>query len=199
MSGKENESGKGIPTSDDNLHSEYSAVVGYHTALVQSRFTIAGLYSAALALLLTVEFKAETSLNAKLGIAAIGFVLTLCLWILELRSRALLSAVHKRGAQIERESWGLGGEKWYKGFFSLQVKKAPEGAEKEKNQNIPKEPPPADPVKVSLFFRRDPFAFPPNIALWITHSRGLDLLYLSGTLAWICLLLRRIIQYFFLR
>jgi hypothetical protein len=195
MSGKENEAGKGIPTNVGGLDSEYSAVVGYHTALVQSRFTIAGLYSAALALLLTVEFKAETSLNAKLGIAAIGFVLTLCLWILELRSRSLLSAVHKRGTQIERESWGLGGEKWYHGFFSLQVKKAPEGSEKEKNPNIPKEPPPADPVELSLFFRRKPFTFPPNIALWVTHSRGLDLLYLSGTLIWIILVVRRIIQY----
>ena len=53
----------GVLTARMMRHS--SAVVSYHTAIVQSRFTIAGLYSAAFAVLSTLEFSTTASLLAR--------------------------------------------------------------------------------------------------------------------------------------
>ena len=166
----------------DGLKAEYDAVVSYHTAIVQSRFTIAGLYSAAFAVLSTLEFSTTASLLAKLGVAASGIWITICVWILELRGRSLYTAIAARGIEIERHYWGVDGPNYYKGFFSLQYKRPP--AEGESAERIPSVPPEPDPVFVSMFFRLKPFRLSSPISLWITQSRGLDLLYFGGLSVW---------------
>jgi len=95
-----------------------------------------------------------------------------------------------RGIEIERGPWGLGGANWYRGFFSLQYKRAP--SEAEQAPEIPATPPPPDPVSVSFFFRLKPFDLSPTVSLWFTHSRGLDLLYLGGAMVWMFLVVWRI-------
>jgi hypothetical protein len=163
----------------DEARAEHGACVDYHTALVNSRFTIAGLYVAAMGFIATAVFKPDITWDFRAAVSLLACWLSICLWILELRSRALFTNIAHRGIQIERAHWGLVGENLMAGFFSRQHKLPADGVE----ETPPDQPRRATPDPVSIAFRPGK----PLSRRWsslISHSMGLDLLYSGGLMFW---------------
>lgn len=164
----------------ENTRTEYEAVVEYHGSTVSSRFTIAGLYLAAMAFVASAVFAANATWLARAGGSILAWWITGCVWILELRSRALYTNLAHRGIEIEHRHWHLVGEMWYDGFFSRQYKEEPK-AEMDKT-NVPDQPGRDRPrvlgVKLS-----------DRASCIITHSWGFDLLYAGSWAFWTALLL----------
>jgi hypothetical protein len=163
-----------------NLRTEYAAIEAYHRALVHYRFIIVGAYFAG------VSFLAKAAIEAppRLSIWACGFamLITLSAWMLEIRTRVLYRKVALRGEQIEHEFWGHAGKEWYQGLWSSQYKTKP----------------PAEITDVPSMEAHDP-AFvsfigklPAGIAIHLSHSKALDILYLGCMLAWAKLWLERL-------
>ena len=121
----------------EDTRCEYEAVVGYHSSLVNSRFTIAGLYVAAIGFLASAVLTNSTWFTRVVA-SALAWWLTACLWILELRSRSLYWNLAHRGIDIEHRHWGLVAEQWYDGFFSRQYKEPP--VKVEDKPNVPELP-----------------------------------------------------------
>lgn len=174
------------PHLDPSIHygreeaiAEHRACVDYHTALVNSRFTIAGLYVAAAGFVAGAAFKDEITWDFRAGISLLATWLTLCLWILELRSRALFTNLAQRGIEIERSIWGLTGERAMVGFFTRQHKPPI----LTKASSSPDAPRRSDPDPVVLAFRPES-ALPTFLAKLVSHSMGLDLLYAGGLVFW---------------
>jgi hypothetical protein len=158
----------------DDVRAEYAAVVGYHTALVIARFTIAGLLTGSSAFLAVAATAAERPPIVKVLCGGFAVWITLCTWLLELRTRTLYRSLSSRGIEIEREEWGLHDARWNKGFFSRQYKmdpanKTPDVAEK----------PEYDPVKVFGI------EFPTWVGRRVLHSNAFDLLYGGAGLLWL--------------
>lgn len=109
----------------DDVQSEYAAIVEYHGSTVSSRFTIAGLYVAAIGFIASAVLEKDTTWGARAMGSLLALWLTACLWVLELRSRALYTNLAHRGIDIEHRRWGLVGREWYAGFFSRQYKEPP--------------------------------------------------------------------------
>lgn len=144
----------------ENILAEYSAIVKYHGLMVSSRFTIAGLYIAAIALVASkVVFEDIDWLVRALG-SLLACWFTVCVWILELRSRSLYTNIAHRGIDIEHREFGLNGSFWYEGFFSRQYKEE------------------VDRPKIAWMKKR----LSARDSARITHSWGFDLLY-GGSLA----------------
>lgn len=101
----------------EDVRTEYQAVAQYMNNLVTFRFTALGFYLAA------IGFIAGKDTNASAAALLIG--ITVAVWIIDLRNRALIASVSGRGVQIEREEWGLRGTRTYDGFFSRMVKTIP--------------------------------------------------------------------------
>jgi hypothetical protein len=156
----------------EDIRAEYAAIVSYHNALVTARFTVAGLLIAGSGFLASAVFKTELSFAAKTAGATLAMWLSLCVWVLELRSRALYRNIALRGVQIEHEKWSLVGSEWQDGFFSRQYK------------TIPGEQSPAGPSSIDI-----PTVFgyrlPQRLARLITHSAGFDLLYGGSAVFWL--------------
>ena len=147
---------KGIDEQDEeNLRTEYSAICANLNQLASFRFTLVGFYVAAIGLI------SSGSLGNDKYILLLW--LSFCFWILELRNRGLHSNMAGRGAQIERDYWGYRGRRAYEPFISHWSRKKPPN---DKNAG---EPPPIDDIRV-LFF---------NIKLPVSHTTGLDLLFLG--------------------
>ncbi len=173
----------------ENLRTEYAAVHEYHGQLVNSRFTIAGLYVAAIGFLAGAVLGRDTAWPARASGSVFALWLTLCLWILELRSRALFENIAHRAIEIEHRHWGLTGRDWYAGLFSRQYKL----------------PPPTTPISDDLPRRREPdrprlgwSQTPMSVRMsrFISHSLGLDLLYAGSGVFWIALLLVSVFRMF---
>jgi hypothetical protein len=163
-------------TSED-VRAEYSAVVSYHTALVSTRFTIAGLYVAAAGFVASAVFNKDVTWVGRAAASGLACWLTLCLWMLELRSRALYTNLAHRGIDIEHNYWKLLGNDWYQGFFSRQYKEPP--STKEGNGTPQRD----DPDQPTLGWSKQPL--PKLLSRWISHSMGLDLLYAGVGLFWL--------------
>jgi hypothetical protein len=165
--------------SADEARAEHRACVDYHTALVNSRFTIAGLYVAAMGFIAAAVFKPDITWDFRAAISLLACWLSVCLWILELRSRALFTNVAHRGVEIERTHWGLTGENLMVGFFSRQHKlPACESLSTPPDQHWRK-----DPDLVTIAFRpRKPLS--KRLSSLVSHSMGLDLLYSGGLAFW---------------
>lgn len=166
------------PETAENLRMEYSAVVNYHGDLVKSRFTIAGFFVAAIGFLASVVFKDETTPAVQVICSLFGCWITLCVWILELRSRALYNRVAHRGIDIEHHCWGLMEDKWYEGFFSRQYKEEPKSNADTKS--IPPKPTYDCP---KLGWSKKPMS--ESLSKYISHSLGFDLLYAGSGLFWL--------------
>jgi len=157
----------------EEARAEYSACVGYHTALVNTRFTILGLYIAAMAFIAGAVFTPDISLDFRAAISLLACLLTVCVWILELRSHSLVTDIAYRGTEIERNYWKLNGENSNSGFFSRQHK-LPEETSSE----------------ASLKVNHDlPVAFEPDkqrakVTKYISHKFALNLLYGGCLLFW---------------
>ena len=89
-------------------------------------------------------------------------LVTISVWILELRTRHLLAILNKRGRGIERDQWGLTGAEHYSGFFSRQTR-IPDEIRKEHEREHH--------YSIVFFSSR---VIPRWLALRITHSFGLD-------------------------
>jgi len=166
----------------DDVRSEYSAIVGYHGSTVSSRFTISGLYVAAIGLIAAAVFKKEVTWEVRAVGSLLAWWLTMCLWILELRSRALYTNLAHRGIDIEHWKWGLVGKDWYAGFFSRQYKEAPtKSAEAANVPNIPT----WDRPKIA--WMKQPLS--EKVSRYISHSWGFDLLYAGSWAFWFAVLL----------
>jgi len=157
-------------TDSDDLRSVYEALSGLHDTIVGSRFAVAGLYMAALAFLVSTLPENETAaLVPTSGIATLGLVLTLALWVLEIRNVCLLENLDEQGRSIEatfriKEDLGL---------FRL-------------THDQPKGP------KLPLLRCRLPYrGKAKQISSWLfSHSTGLSLVYLLGGCFWCWVLWR---------
>ncbi len=159
----------------DDLRAEYNAVVSYHTALVVGRFTIAGLLTGGSVFLAAAALSADRSPALKAFCGAFAAWLTLCVWILELRSRALYRSIARRGMQIEHGQWGLTGKHWYAGFFSRQYNDEPPA-------DYAGDATPSKPEQdVTTVFGRP---LPTKLTKWVTHSMGFDFLYACAVIFW---------------
>lgn len=168
------------PSDAENIRQEYSAVVGYHGALVSSRFTIAGLYVAAIGFLAGAVLAKDATWAARAGGSALACWLTLSLWILELRSRALFSNIAYRGVDIEHNHWKLVEEKWYDGFFSRQYKEPPNY--EQDNEALARR---LEPDRPRFGWSKKPISI--TLSKYISHSMGLDLLYAGSGAFWLVL------------
>ena len=102
-------------TSTDAIKAAYAAIVAYHNSLVQTRFTITGLFLAANGLLAGGLFQTGASELPKFAIPVFGLALAIICWFLEVRTYQLLENLGKRGLDLEDH---LGLQKTH-GFFSL--------------------------------------------------------------------------------
>lgn len=162
----------------DEIRAEHRACVDYHTALGHSRFTVVGLYVAAMGFIASVLFRADTAWDFRAASSLLACLITFCLWVIELRTRALFTNIAYRGIEIERRYWGLVGKDLCSGFFSRQYK-LPEDF---REPNLPDEPRRSDPDCPRFGWGTQ---LSKSLSRYVSHSMGLDMLYGSGLLFWI--------------
>ena len=105
-----------LPRAKESLLSMHAALVAYHNTIVGTRFTVALLYFAASAFLMTVLGQGWARGVPSVYVALPGVLLSIALWCAEVRNACLLENVTERGRYIEER--GLqDAEGW--GFFSL--------------------------------------------------------------------------------
>jgi hypothetical protein len=143
----------------------FQGIVHSHNALVQTRFTIAGLYLAATGFLANSWFGGLGREEFYYPIPILGLVLTLVSWLLEMRTFQMLSGLQARGRLIEGKL-KVDSEL---GLFSLMA---------------------SHPVPPRLPLIRLKLPHWNLIRYVISHSFGLDLLYGSVLVFWIYILWR---------
>ncbi len=149
----------------DDLLTVYSAVVDYHNNLVHMRFTVAGLYLATSGFLVGALFSGRDWCGTKLSVTLLGLALTAIAWLLEIRTYCLLENLGSKGNEIETKL-RLGG---IQGFFALMSKQ---------------------PLSPRLPFIRTRLTRCPKFVRYVvSHSLGLDLLYLCLAVFWVFMLL----------
>lgn len=111
---KENQSEK-KGHQDENLRAEYAALSNYFNSLITFRLTLLGFYLAAIGLIV-----AGTNWPISLPISLLGIVLTVSLYIFELRTRIIFHHLAKRAIEIEQVNWNFKGQKDALPFFSRQ-------------------------------------------------------------------------------
>ena len=187
--------------SSDEIRAEYSAVAASHTALLSVRFTIAGLYVAAMAFAASAVFGKESTWIIRAAGSGFAFWLGFSLWIHELRSRALQTNVGLRGVEIEHQHWRLIGEKWNSGFFSRQyrVRHPFTGEYYGPGEDVPPpaSPPPSklppdNPTQPTVAWSRWPL--PAFIDRYVTYGMGFDLLYAGSAIFWLVIMVISLVR-----
>jgi hypothetical protein len=172
------------PDQAEDRRAEYAAVAEYHGHVVNSRFTIAGLYVAANGFLVSAVLSKDATWVGRLAGALLAVWVTGCLWVLELRSRALFTNVAHRAIEIEHEQWGLTGQHLNRGLFGRQYKEPPgTSAEGPGGEHLHRR---QDPDRPRLGWARRPL--PTWVSRRISHSMGLDLLYAGVGVFWAAML-----------
>jgi hypothetical protein len=133
--------------------------------VVTFRFTVLGFYLAAIGLIV--------SRDSSQSAAALLVGITLAVWIIDLRNRSLLANICSRGIEIEREEWGLRGQRAYAGFFSRMMKIEPKS-----DPQAPKRPD-VDPSRVFGITLPIRIPFTQKRIGVISHTLALNILYLS--------------------
>jgi len=151
----------------ENLRAMFDAIVDYFNNLVQTRFTIAGLYLAATGFLANSWFSQPTHQGPVILIPYLGIVITIACWGMEIRTRQLIDNLSRKGDEIEKL---LGSPQ---GFFELMG-----------SQPYPIIPPFG--IKLSSEILEFPL-----IKTFISHSFGLNLLYAAILIFWFLALLLR--------
>lgn len=100
---------------NEDLRAAYAALADYHTSLVQTRFTIVGLFLAANGFLAIGFFQSGAPALARIALPVIAIVLAVICWVLEVRTYHLLENLAVRGLDLEKQL----GYREYQGFFSL--------------------------------------------------------------------------------
>lgn len=143
----------------ENLRTEYAALSEYHTSLISSRLTLLGFFLAGLGLLIGDTWPIS------LPKCFLGLLLTICIYIYELRTRILTQAIAKRGAEIEQNDWKFNSKiARTQPLFSLQYPKT-----EIPNYNI----------DLKLFGKIKLRNIPVLGKLRISYSVALDLLYIG--------------------
>ena len=91
----------------ENIRTEYGAISAKLNQLPSFRFALAGFYLAAVGVIASRAKPAGVHFILLIG-------LTLVLWLIDLRTRALLANISNRGKQIETRDWGYAG--WITGM-----------------------------------------------------------------------------------
>ncbi len=160
----------------EDIRTEYKMLSSYHQSLVNSRFTIAGLFVAATGFLIGAFVNNDISLINRMLISGFGCWLTLCIWVLELRSRSLFTNIAMRAVDIEHKHWNLVGHEWYSGLYNRQYKipiEQTNNIDYLRRQN---------PDRPSFGWTKQPI--PESISKYISHSIGFDLLYFGSETFW---------------
>ncbi len=163
-----------IPTNPDdkNFMATYKIIVKSHNALVQVRFTVAGLYLAATGFLVNSWFSIDHQRFFYFIIPMLGIILAVSCWLLEIRTNQLLKNFLDRGYKIE----GLMKVNPEIGFFELMTKQ-PRGP------TIPFIDKEISPPKVSRKYI-------------VSHSIGFSLLYSAILAFWVLAFLTSTFQIF---
>lgn len=91
-----------MSTSDpnsENLRTEYTALSSYYNTVVTFRFTTLGFFLASVGLIVNAPIKSCHQ-------GTLLLLITIGLWIVELRNRSLFRCLANRAIQIERDCWG---------------------------------------------------------------------------------------------
>ena len=90
--------------SDETLRTIHDEITRMYSALAQMRFTIAGLYLAATGFLASAWFAGlrDGITSAFYLIPALGFVVTLVCWVMEIRTFHLILNLEHKGAEAEQ-------------------------------------------------------------------------------------------------
>ena len=156
---------------EENLRTEYAALASYFGTVVTLRFTILGLYVAAVGLVISSE---KTDERAK-GLILLG--LTVPTLILELRNRSVYRALVLRGIQIESH-WGYRDQRAFQPFYQrMSGNRDDLQAVDVSLCNVP--PPPRVPTRFLLWER--PLPEKTWLLRAISHTFGIDLLFLFVT------------------
>jgi hypothetical protein len=91
--------------SDETLRTILAAITHDYAALARMRFTIAGLYLAATGFLASTWFAGlrDDMTSSYYLIPALGFIVTLVCWLMEIRTVQIIQNLEYKGAKIERE------------------------------------------------------------------------------------------------
>lgn len=158
----------------EDLRAEYAALTAYAQSTVSTRFTVAGLYMTASGFLAGAVFKDDPKIvSTRVALLAFACMVTISAWILELRTRHLLAILSQRARDIERNDWNIVHPTRYEGFASRQDPHLPNNLKEQRRR---------EQFYMVLFWRST--SLPHWITRWISHSMGLDLLYMSGLLLW---------------
>jgi hypothetical protein len=155
----------------------YDAIVDYHNNLVHMRFTVAGLYIAATGFLANSWFGDQRQPQAILSIPILGITLTLICLLLEKRTTQLLENLDERGLRIERRK-RVGSRI---GFFALMKEQELEASlpfirpRRHEPSRAQRLEPPTRLQRALLRVRH----------YFISHTFGLDMLYVSILAFWI--------------
>ena len=148
---------------NDDVRAAYAAIADYHTSLVQTRFTIVGLFLAANGFLALGFFESSVSALPRVALPAIAILLTIICWVLEVRTYHLLENLALRGLELEK----LLGLHKDQGFFSLLLH------------------PPIGPRLIPTRIRLPEYKVEPGL---FSHTLGISLIYIIIGLFWLILL-----------
>lgn len=96
----------------EDVRVEYQTSHAYYAHTVATRFTIAAFYLAGVGLLAQVRLSSDSAWSQRLAASSLGIVIGLWVWILELRTRTLYSALARRLVEIERTYWYRSPQQW---------------------------------------------------------------------------------------
>jgi hypothetical protein len=147
-----------------DVRTEYAALASNFNYILTFRFTLLGLFLAALGLLI------GPTRNPPAELYMLVFLITCAVYIIELRTRTLYQSLRERGAQIEYVHWGQSKEATLNGFFGRQLTHLADFHAKDGPDAV-KIQPPRYPSILSWNF--------PLSGKILNHSFGLDLIYLG--------------------
>jgi hypothetical protein len=156
----------------ENIRTEYTAITSYHNKIVSFRFTLIGLYLAAVGFIM----------SGNLSLIKLLFLILIssALWIIELRNRSLLNNLCARGMRIEQDYWDYKNDHRFEPFFGHMNKR---NLEKPKGlRNKPQFDP--DPARI--------FCTEIESRL-ISHSMAIDIMFLGIIIIILYLICEKII------
>ena len=156
--------------SQAGLRMTYGVLGRLHSTVISTRFSIAGLYIAALAFLASsLPSESASGTISGIGIAWLGVGLSVALWTLEIRNHCLLINLEERGRKIESKIY-IGRDL---GLFQL-MENQPLGP------RIPF-------LRVHMPYARGSVSRR-IVAYIFSHSTGLSMLYVLGIVFWVWIL-----------
>jgi hypothetical protein len=165
----------GINEKAGNLRAEYAALSNYFNSLISFRLTLLGFYIAA------IGFLVSSTWPIQFHVSVLGILLTLSLYLFELRTRILFQHLSKRAIEIEQIEWGF--KEGELPFYSRQFPTFLELYDVKNDNDYY-----ATPIKI---FNKYPVKWKN-----ISHSFALDLLYIGILIFFLFSITLSIINFF---